>query len=532
MTKENNKMQVDIDTLKKQNVNDLLSIKEIYRRIEELRNKITQIKYIDNTLVKKLKKEYERLKETNFDVDLQVKIINDIETINSQMDSNENKMFEELNKKRDKSDLTKMKDLSQEVKEAMSGGSVAVVGVGSTSFVNLAADLTESLGEFNSIETNMNIGFMQQNGTLNTNNYGLYYTKLDCNEGEQYSCDIRLVSSDGVLGIAFVNDEGSVISSLLSPNGSSVNEIGYKFSIPKDCKLLYLSTRNNYVNLKKVSALNVNEIKKDVVRIKDEISILPSLVNFENKNLKRRCYNLEKNNEFEWKNFDKAYFIFVIDDCNSFLPPCWDLFKSKNVPLSSATLVNTLNNIYTQYNPQETRTVKTILNDIVSNNGEILAHYAYDLYETSSYDEWNTHVRDVKIKLENEGFNIRGLIRANSTAYNTEKGEEYCRLYFDYSDGVGKSTQYNLKRKFFIGVNSLNDMKSYIDDCCNKKGIFPFCFHGNRSDEPLATTENLSLIIDYINSKGDKAKITTYEYVYDNLGTTKLEKRLIALEGK
>ena len=67
MPKENNKMQVDIDTLKKQNVNDLLSIKELYNRIEELGEKITQIKYIDNTLVKKIKKEYESLKKTIFD---------------------------------------------------------------------------------------------------------------------------------------------------------------------------------------------------------------------------------------------------------------------------------------------------------------------------------------------------------------------------------------------------------------------------------------------------------------------------------
>ena len=58
MTKENNK--VDIVTLKKQNVNDLLSIKEIYTKLEELGEKITKIKYIDNTLVKKLKKEYEK----------------------------------------------------------------------------------------------------------------------------------------------------------------------------------------------------------------------------------------------------------------------------------------------------------------------------------------------------------------------------------------------------------------------------------------------------------------------------------------
>ena len=81
MPKENNKMQVDIDTLKKQNVNDLSSIKELYKRIEELGEKTTQIKYINNTLVKKLKKEYERLKEINFDLDLQIKLTTDFERI-------------------------------------------------------------------------------------------------------------------------------------------------------------------------------------------------------------------------------------------------------------------------------------------------------------------------------------------------------------------------------------------------------------------------------------------------------------------
>ena len=84
MPKENNKMQVDIDTLKKQNVNDLLSIKELYIRIEELGEKTTQIKYIDNTLVKKIKKEYNNLKKIILDENIQFKLSNDIETINSQ----------------------------------------------------------------------------------------------------------------------------------------------------------------------------------------------------------------------------------------------------------------------------------------------------------------------------------------------------------------------------------------------------------------------------------------------------------------
>ena len=113
MPKENNKMQVDIDTLKKQNVNDLLSIKEIYSKLEEIGEKITKIKYIDNTLVKKIKKEYENLNKIILDENIQVQLdnkiddfnlklthdietinsynsqlTNDIETINSQLNSN------------------------------------------------------------------------------------------------------------------------------------------------------------------------------------------------------------------------------------------------------------------------------------------------------------------------------------------------------------------------------------------------------------------------------------------------------------
>ena len=43
MSKENNKMQVDIDTLFKQNVNDLSSIKELYSKLKDIENKILQI---------------------------------------------------------------------------------------------------------------------------------------------------------------------------------------------------------------------------------------------------------------------------------------------------------------------------------------------------------------------------------------------------------------------------------------------------------------------------------------------------------
>ena len=94
MSFENNKMQVDIENLIKQNVNDLSSIKELYRKLKEMEEKISKIKYIDTKLADKLKKDYEKLKETIKDENIETKLTklnNDIESINSQLETIANK---------------------------------------------------------------------------------------------------------------------------------------------------------------------------------------------------------------------------------------------------------------------------------------------------------------------------------------------------------------------------------------------------------------------------------------------------------
>ena len=58
-----NSQQVDIENLFKQNELDLCSIKELYRKIEEMEKKISQIKYINKALDDKLRKEIESLKD-------------------------------------------------------------------------------------------------------------------------------------------------------------------------------------------------------------------------------------------------------------------------------------------------------------------------------------------------------------------------------------------------------------------------------------------------------------------------------------
>ena len=63
MSYDINSQQVDIENLFKQNENDLVSIKELYRKLEGMEKKISQIKYINEVIGDKLKKEYESLKD-------------------------------------------------------------------------------------------------------------------------------------------------------------------------------------------------------------------------------------------------------------------------------------------------------------------------------------------------------------------------------------------------------------------------------------------------------------------------------------
>ena len=85
MSYDINSQQVDIENLFKQNANDLASIKELYRNLKEIEEKISQIKYIDSKLADKLKKDYEKLKRVILDENIQLQLVNDINDIKPRM---------------------------------------------------------------------------------------------------------------------------------------------------------------------------------------------------------------------------------------------------------------------------------------------------------------------------------------------------------------------------------------------------------------------------------------------------------------
>lgn len=82
-----NKHEVDIDTLFKQNELDLCSIKNIYNKLKQLEKQINQFKYVNSSIVDKLKKQYEELEKIIIDENIQVQLNNKIDNVSEQLDT-------------------------------------------------------------------------------------------------------------------------------------------------------------------------------------------------------------------------------------------------------------------------------------------------------------------------------------------------------------------------------------------------------------------------------------------------------------
>ena len=233
MSNENNKFQIDIDNLFKQNVNDLSSIKELYRKLKEVEEKITQIKYIDSQLANKLKKEYEKLKRIILDENAQAKLsndietlnenltndietineklTNDIETINEKLTNDIDTISSQLDNKASKNEVFSMANMGQDVKEAMTGGSVAVVGknaILSENIVNatISSDKTDFIKKGKNILNldSLKYGFyIKNNGSLVTNDQYVTTDYIEFKKGEQLNLSRKTNESVSLRGFRF-----------------------------------------------------------------------------------------------------------------------------------------------------------------------------------------------------------------------------------------------------------------------------------------------------------------------------------------
>lgn len=360
-------------------------------------------------------------------------------------------------------------------------------------------------------------------------------------EGEQYRITgtninssfslINLFNSmEKVKGIQYYPSKDMVDADKKHYTGLKIQD--YVVKIPSGCVRMVLNShRSSTIKIEKVTGYK--DFKSETKKILTDLNNSDDLKDFQIKNLQQRLFDTGKYTDFAFKEFDKTYFAFVIDDSNKTLYPIYKIFHDKGVKLSSATIPGNLNIAVDGIG-----TNKDVLDLIVADGGEVLVHYYGNLIDIgeqapdtdrtylNTVEDWDSRIVVTKKALEDMGYKIRGVIRADYTSSRTKTGEQYCREYYDYSDGLGTSPQYTLTRMFVHNFSTVEDFKKWIDKCCEKPGFYPICTHGSES-----VNDNMDEILDYILNK-DNCECTTYKDVYDQFRSTVLENRIKALEEK
>lgn len=360
-------------------------------------------------------------------------------------------------------------------------------------------------------------------------------------EGEQYRITgtninssfslINLFNSmEEVKGIQYYPSKDMVDADKKHYTGLKIQD--YVVKIPPGCVRMVLNShRSSTIKIEKITGYK--DFKSETEKTLTDLNNSDDLKDFQIKNLQQRLFDTGKYNDFAFKEFDKTYFAFVIDDSNKTLYPIYKIFHDKGVKLSSATIPGNLNIAVDGIG-----TNKDVLDLIVADGGEVLVHYYGNLIDIgeqapdtdrtylNTVEDWDSRIVVTKKTLEDMGYKIRGVIRADYTSSRTKTGEQYCREYYDYSDGLGTSPQYTLTRMFVHNFSTVEDFKKWIDKCCEKPGFYPICTHGSES-----VNDNMDEILDYILNK-DNCECTTYKDVYDQFRSTVLENRIKALEEK
>jgi len=374
--------------------------------------------------------------------------------------------------------------------------------------------------------------------TFDTDYCGVSYSVA---EGEQYRITgtninssfslINLFNSmEEVKGIQYYPSKDMVDADKKHYTGLKIQD--YVVKIPPGCVRMVLNShRSSTIKIEKITGYK--DFKSETEKTLTDLNNSDDLKDFQIKNLQQRLFDTGKYNDFAFKEFDKTYFAFVIDDSNKTLYPIYKIFHDKGVKLSSATIPGNLNIAV-----EGIGTNKDVLDLIVADGGEVLVHYYGNLIDIgeqapdtdrtylNTVEDWDSRIVVTKKALEDMGYKIRGVIRADYTSSRTKTGEQYCREYYDYSDGLGTSPQYTLTRMFVHNFSTVEDFKKWIDKCCEKPGFYPICTHGSES-----VNDNMDEILDYILNK-DNCECTTYKDVYDQFRSTVLENRIKALEEK
>lgn len=242
------------------------------------------------------------------------------------------------------------------------------------------------------------------------------------------------------------------------------------------------------------------------------------LSEFKVKNIADRVIDGQIKNGFEW-DFDKVYLTMTFDDSNSDIDLLEDMAEGIGAPLCFATIPSKLGNTCTNG-----ETVKAVLTRAVKKGGEVLSHYGEPLTSASTDEDYQKVYVETKKTLEENGFDVNGIITAGGADFQTQdfaKATELARIYYQYADLTASNDKTN--RQFYnprkFTDNGLDDVKAYIDGVvANGSGWINLASHGTNNVN-TSSAEVFREILEYANGKG--VEIVTWKYLFDNFGKVK-----------
>lgn len=221
--------------------------------------------------------------------------------------------------------------------------------------------------------------------------------------------------------------------------------------------------------------------------------------------------------KFSWKDYDKGYVSFVIDDAYDETPQYIELFQKYNMPMCEAVpafrIVEGEGN-----NPFQ---VKQWLTEIQNHGGEILAHnyvHKYFTPETTPAEVEEQFSKARKVWDASE-YNVNGIIACNEAANGnpvtdyTFIGELANKYGYKYSNRYGVGAQYSGINRIWLNQTTLTQAKRTIETAIAEKKWVVFAGH-NETDIKFKMLEELLKFID----ETEGAECVTLKYMFETFG--------------
>lgn len=205
---------------------------------------------------------------------------------------------------------------------------------------------------------------------------------------------------------------------------------------------------------------------------------------------------------------DHPVIAFCIDDSRADVSEVSDLFIQKKHPLCLATIPARLSNVCSNGD-----TVLQTCKKTVANGGEILSHSAAVIDASSTDADYYEYFINSKAILKQNGFTVRGIVKAGGGADNPDVDKVLSYLKSNYTYGTG--FQYISDNRYNIHRNTLAEGVSTIKLSINKisaGGILIYYGHG-ASDLGENWISDIETVIDYIDKTN--AEIVTIGTIVD-----------------